>query len=284
MHMFSNLLVGVDGRQAGRDAIELARRLAGPEARLTLAHVYSSFPGRGASEALAIEREESEQLLKRERARASLDARLAVRGDRPVGQGLHELAQQLQADVLVVGSSRRALLGRVLLGDDTCASLDGAPCAVAVAPAGYAVGLRPMREIGVGYNGSPESEHALDFARRLAGELHTRLSACVVVSVRAAAYTFSGGLPPQEDIEELVDTARRRLASIDGVEPRAAYGQPAEELALYSASLDLLLVGSRGYGPLGRVVHGSTSRQLARSARCPLLVLTRSTRNAYMPA
>ena len=38
----------------------------------------------------------------------------------------------------VVSSSGRGLLGRVTVGDDTRAALDGAPCAVAVAPAGYA--------------------------------------------------------------------------------------------------------------------------------------------------
>ncbi|HTP21823.1 MAG TPA: universal stress protein [Solirubrobacteraceae bacterium] len=43
------------------------------------------------------------------------------------------------------------------------------------------------------------------------------------------------------------------------------------------ATIDLLVVGSRGYGPIGRLVHGSTSRALADAARCPLLVLTRST-------
>jgi Universal stress protein family len=47
---------------------------------------------------------------------------------------------------------------------------------------------------------------------------------------------------------------------------------------MYSASLDLLVVGSRAYGPIGRLMHGSTSRQLARTARCPLLVLTRGAR------
>ena len=45
---------------------------------------------------------------------------------------------------------------------------------------------------------------------------------------------------------------------------------------MYSASLDLLIVGSRGYGPIGRLIHGSTLRELARRARCPLLVLPRS--------
>jgi hypothetical protein len=40
----------------------------------------------------------------------------------------------------------------------------------------------------------------------------------------------------------------------------------------------LLVVGSRSYGPIGRLVHGSVSQQLARTARCPLLVLTRAAR------
>ena len=62
---------------------------------------------------------------------------------------------------------------------------------------------------------------------------------------------------------------------LGGVEPHAGHGEPAEELALYSRSVDLLVIGSRGYGPIGRVVHGSTAEKLARTARCPLLVLTR---------
>jgi hypothetical protein len=71
---------------------------------------------------------------------------------------------------------------------------------------------------------------------------------------------------------------------VDGVEARVAYGQPADELAAYSASVDLLIVGSRGYGPIGRLVHGSTSQQLARAARCPLVVLTRVVRQAHTRA
>ena len=86
--------------------------------------------------------------------------------------------------------------------------------------------------------------------------------------------------PDEEMIEELLDAARERVAEIEGVEPHAAYGQPAEELALYSASLDLLVVGSRSYGPIGRLVHGSVTQQLARTARSPLLVLTRAVREA----
>jgi len=280
--MFKHVIVGVDGGDGGRDAIALAKLLRGEEGELTLAYVYRRDPdawrwSSGAYE--TAERERAQELLEQAREKAGLEAKLRWHGSPSVGRGLHELAEAIDADLLVVGSSRRGLLGRVLLGDDTRAALNGAPCAVAIAPAGYSAHPVTMWEIGVGYDGSPESEHALGVARKLAAELQTKLSAFEAVELPTYLLTA----PVAGDgttIEEMVDAARQRVASLDGVEPHAAYGQPAEELALYSASLDLLVIGSRSYGPIGRLVHGSTAQQLARSARCPLLVLTRAAREA----
>ena len=163
------------------------------------------------------------------------------------------------------------------MGDDTHAALNGAPCAVAIAPAGYVSESGVMREIGVGYDGSPESEHALELARELGAEFGAKLSAFEVVSLPRYLLR-DGSAPLDESIEDFVRDARERIAALGGVEPHAAYGHPPEELAMYSASLDLLIVGSRGYGPIGRMIHGSTSQQLARTARCPLLVLPRAAR------
>ena len=137
--MFTNVLIGIDGRQGGRDAIALARELAAPDSAFTLAYVCAPFPGRGAGEMLRIERAASHEMLERERELAGIDAQLAVRGPRPVGRGLHEVAEQERADLLVVGSTRHALLGRALMGDDCRAALNGAPCALGVAPLGYAL-------------------------------------------------------------------------------------------------------------------------------------------------
>jgi nucleotide-binding universal stress UspA family protein len=132
-----------------------------------------------------------------------------------------------------------------------------------------------------GYDGSPESEHAVAVARDLAAQCGAKLSAFEAVSL--PTYTFLGGPAPIDDaLEGLVDDARKRIDALGGVEPHAAYGHPAEELGVYSASLDLI-VGSRGYGPIGRLIHGSTSQQLAHSARCPLLVLTRAARETETP-
>ena len=56
---------------------------------------------------------------------------------------------------------------------------------------------------------------------------------------------------------------------------RAVYGGPREELARFGDDLDLLVVGSRGHGPLGRVFHAGVSDYLARHAPCPLLIMPR---------
>ena len=49
-------------------------------------------------------------------------------------------------------------------------------------------------------------------------------------------------------------------------------GREATELALQGVDLDLLVVGSRGYGPLRRTLVGSVSDELVRTAPCPVLV------------
>lgn len=281
--MFKNVVIGIDERECGRDAIALAKTLLAAGGELTLAHVFVENevgsrvwrdPGVDAR------REHARELLERAAAEAGVRPNLRWRGAASVGRGLHEIAEAIGADLLVVGSSRRGLLGRIRLADDTRAALNGATCAIAVAPAGYsAEPPAVMGEIGVGYDGSPESKQALATARNFASETGAKLSALQAVAV--PSYVFHGRTAVDGDvIKEVVDEARGQIAAFDGIEAHSTYGDPGEELTLYSASLDLLILGSRSYGPLGRLVHGSTSQQLARTARCPLLVLTRAAREA----
>ena len=131
-------------------------------------------------------------------------------------------------------------------------------------------------KIGVGYDGSPDSQRALEVARTLAGELDASLAALEVVSYPACLFRAPDA-GDNASVRALISGARDRVAVIGDVEPHAAYGHPAEELARWGDTVDLLVVGSRGYGPVGRLVHGSTSRALVQTAHCPLLVLTRST-------
>ncbi len=276
--MFGKVLVGVDGQFGGRDAIALAQQLMAQDGQLVLAHVC---PVRGDplhrdhDDDEAPEYVHARDLLAAAREEAGVRAELRWSARTAPGRGLHELAESLGSDLLVVGSSVRGLLGRVLVGDDTRAALDGAPCAVAVAPVGYAKHANAIRRVGVGYDGCSDSVRALDVARALAHELDASLAALEVVAYPACVFRAPDA-GDNASVRELISDARDRVASIGDDEAHSAYGHAAEELARWGETVDLLVVGSRGYGPAGRLVHGSTSRALVQAARCPVLVLTHS--------
>lgn len=266
--MFTNILVGVDGRPSGRDAIALARSLGDADVRLTLAYVHGSE--------VAEDVRDSDKLLEQERVACGVEADVLSVVSASPGRGLHEQAEHQRADLLVVGSCSRGALGRAMLGDDTRAAVNGAPCAVAVAARGYAEQHTQLNRIGVAYNGSPESEAALAGARELAAGRGAGVHALEVVSLPPAAY---GGLvaPAIGDYaNELLKEASDRMAQLPDLDGRAVYGLAGEELAAFGDQLDILVVGSRGYGPVRRLVAGSTSDYLERHARCSLLVLPRT--------
>jgi nucleotide-binding universal stress UspA family protein len=276
--MFKNVLVGIDGRSNGRDAIALASRLLDEHGKMTLAHVHSAdlraFAAIG-PELLAEEAASSKELLAHERAEAAVEAELVSVSAPTPGRGLHEQAEAQGADLIVVGSCSRGLLGRAMLGDDARAALNGTPCTVAVAARGYATSATPLMRIGVGYDGSPESIAALAAARQLAAETKGSVSALQIVTIPPVMY--AGLMPPLlgESVDTMIEEARGQMRGMPDVEGRAVYGVPGEELSAFGDQLDLLVVGSRNFGPVRRRVVGSTCDYLERHARCSLLTLPR---------
>jgi nucleotide-binding universal stress UspA family protein len=279
--LFDTVIVGVDGREGGRDAILLASRLVSDDGRLILTHVYPDprARGAGATEAdTAGARDISRRLLAEERHTADIVAELHPHGDVSVGRGLHRVVAELEADLLVVGSCHRGPAGRVLAGDDARAGLDGAECAVALAPRGYARARADFSLVGVGLDGGDESEAALAMGQSIAARAGARVHALGVLSPTPATFVAAPfGVPlVWEDVlqDELV-AAQEEMDARPGVEGDVLAGTAATELELLSKSVGLLVVGSRGYGPLGRLVLGSVSDHLTRSAGCPLLVMPR---------
>jgi nucleotide-binding universal stress UspA family protein len=271
--MFENVLVGVDGRPGGDDAVALARQLAAPGAHLTLANIYGAAgwpPGSGGL-FLDDQRVESDAFLEREADRwPGTDTASACAST--VGRGLHELAVDRRADLLVVGSTHRGIPGKVLVGDDTRAAFNGAPCPIAIAPHGYAAAGRPVRQIGVGYDGTPESRLALDAALWLSEHTGAAVTALWVLSLEDVR--LQAPLPADwlSTSAVLVGQAEAELAKIEGIDGAAIYGGPREELAKLSADVDLLVVGSRSHGRFG-AFHGSVSSYLERHVASALLVL-----------
>lgn len=272
--MFSNIVVGTEGGPGGRDALALAQHLAAPGATLTLAHVYASgialVPSVMAWD--ETEAQKSLDLLSAEQAGLSVQALTATIGAMTPGEGLHKIALQVGADLLVVGSSQQGTVGRILVGDDTRAALNGAPCAVAIAPQGHASANEPFARIGVGYDFSPESALALTAAREIAEREGSE-----VVAVNAVQLPMAFPRAPIAFQPDLLEHAQVEMAKLQGVTGTAELGDPRQSLCDLAQRVDLLVVGSRSYGPLRRMLFGSTSRYLQRHAACPLLVLPRGT-------
>jgi nucleotide-binding universal stress UspA family protein len=278
--VYRNVVVGVNGKENGRDAIMLAEMLRNsPASKVTLAHVRRPF-----GPALAIsnigdwadEHDSSQDLLEQEREAMNVDAKLLPYVASSPGKGLHEVAEKLEADLLVVGSCSRGGLERTMLRDDARATMNGAPCAVAIAGCGLAPNKTELKTIGAAYNGSPESAAAVSAARDLANA--SAAEVLVLEVVAASSYGLSSvtsGEVIQETIEAMTEEAEQRLEKLEGVTSRAVYGSPREKLEEFSRELQLLVVGSRGNGPARRLLLGSTSSYLERHSHCSLLILLR---------
>jgi nucleotide-binding universal stress UspA family protein len=239
--VYRRILVGYDGHERSRDALALGRGLAAIEgAELVLMAALELDPL--ATPADAYERATAEAEYKlAESAREILGEtpfRIRIVGGVAAPRALIEVAADERADVIVLGSTHRGGLGRVLPGSVGERLLHGAPCAVLVAPAGFAArGRLEIDSIGVGYDGREQAGHAREVASRLATELGAEVTTITVA----------------ED-----------------------EGDPAEVLVERSRELDLLVIGSRGYGPVRHALVGNVSWAVIRSASCPVLVVPRS--------
>jgi nucleotide-binding universal stress UspA family protein len=281
--MFDNVIVGVDDEDAGRDAVGLATRLASGKRPLALAYVevVALTPPDSAGTSQSADCRRAMQRLASLAAAAGIDAEVSCAQARSVASGLHALGISRRADLLVIGASRRDEFDRALVGDGTRDVMRHAPCAVAVAPKGFATRPPVMRKIGVAYDGSPESEQALALARRLAREQGAELSAFHAVPEPDYAERRPTGArlvndpwSAQAEIDEAVEQARSQIAQLGDVEPHATSGDAATELARYGASVDLLIIGSHDDTPLEAWMSVQTTAQrLADSPPCPLVVL-----------
>jgi nucleotide-binding universal stress UspA family protein len=281
---FSRVLVGFDGSDGGRDALSLARVLASPVGAEVLAVSvipYGPFPvgfvpleDEAARDAAPLFDEAREAL-------TGLEVETQAFGGGSPAWVMSDYAERGEVDLIVVGSPHRGTLGRVFLGSVAAALLHGAVCPVAVAPLGYAKQDHdlPIRLIAVAYDGTRESKVALHRAEALA--LATGASLRLLTVVRPARATTVPGatgyvpaVPPEP--EKVLSSGMRSVGPKIHVEGLRLDGPPAATLAAACEDdVDLIVAGSRGYGPALRVILGSVSTELARIAPCPVLVTPR---------
>lgn len=281
--MFEKIVVGYGGGQAAADAVVLAARLAAVlGSQLTIVFPYhpllATVPGEAVEEYV---REEVHKLT------AGLEPLTTptchwTSSAWPI-HALHEFASYEKADLIVFGAAREGLAEHLHVSLME-RMVHGAPCAVAVAPSGYAgEETSTFHRIGVGFSDSEEGRKAIRLGQELteAFGCELELIAGSGLGPALASYAFSSPSLPVVEDEMYAETKANleRVASELGAGAQTRLetlrGDPSNVLIERSKDLDVLLLGSRAYGPLRHALLGSVSARAMREAHCPVLVVPR---------
>jgi nucleotide-binding universal stress UspA family protein len=287
------ILVGYDSRTGDRAALEFG--IAAAEftgARLIIGSAHASAAALGPASQGFVEEQlpdgagESLDHLHTELRGAGIEAECRALPGTSAARALHEAAEEFGAGLVVVGSTDRGGAGRVLPGSTAQRLMHGAPCPIAVVPCGWTRG-GGLHTIGVAYVGTPEGQRALADALALARRSGAKVRVLHAAKERGTTGSFGGGNPltPATTYEDLASTVRvaaeRAVEEATAgqtaveIEPDVSVGDPADFLIAASERLDLLVCGSRGYGPTRAVLLGGVSRRVTSEARCPVIVLAR---------
>jgi nucleotide-binding universal stress UspA family protein len=284
--MTAPIVVGVDGTGSGQDAVALAVRLAQATGDpLLVACVYPERR-RSSPEAVAAVRGPAGKAL--EAARALAEEATAEYRTVPSGspaRGLAELAEEEDAAMVVVGSHRGGAFGRVASGGTAERLLHGSGCPVAVAPRGYRQRVTDkLRRVGVAFVDTPDGHEAVHHAVDLGTRSGLPITLYSVVGVHHDWFVPEAVRPEEETLpvevrEDYQEALDRALAGLpEGVQATGEllYGEVVDELSMVGErGVDLLVCGSRGYGPVRRVLLGTVSAALVRQASVPVLVVPR---------
>jgi nucleotide-binding universal stress UspA family protein len=289
------VIVGYSGTDESHDALaltgELARLMRSPVVAVS---VVTTAPLETDIRTYAAEvRKQTERLrAESKEALAGLDELepVAVLAPSPARE-LDRIADERGAALVVLGSTHRGPIRRFVPGTVADRLLAGGSHPVAIAPRGFSRTEFTLDTIGVGFTGSPESLVAVAQAVALAGVSGASIELIAVdprapVEVAAAALGYAGLVASPRVTRQLIDrTWAAANTAVEDLVPRNVRAtvsviedDPAAALARRSEELDLLVLGSRGYGPLSRVLMGSVSSAVLRASACPLIVTPRPDR------
>jgi nucleotide-binding universal stress UspA family protein len=291
------IVVGFEGGPSSEDALSLSCRVArGLGARQLVVTVYPApapiSPGRVDAEWVADRRRAAEEVL------AGAEQIIASAGSGPgsvdylvvgsssAAHGLHDVAESEGAAMIVVGSFGEGPSRRLHPGSTADRLLSGATRPIAVAPRG----LRKhpehdLRRIGVAFVDTADGRAALDAATRLAVRANATLTLYTVIAspaevmplllARDSEEAFTSRA--RESYEGALDEALAGLPPDVDAKAHLLQGPAVDVLAeLDDDDVDLLVCGSRGYGPVRHVLLGGVSSRLVRRAASPVVVVPRS--------
>ena len=205
-----------------------------------------------------------------------------------IPEGLTELATEMNAEAVVVGSSSSGLLGRVALGSVTDRLVHTAAVPVAIAPRGFASSSGRIERVTVAYGGQADATGLVATSAELAEKWSARLR---IASFTVRPLTMFGGAiePAAEDlvVKEWVRRTHDGIAAqletvrsgIDILDTEVAIGAGATWRdavdAIGWAGGDLLVLGSGAAGPAAQVFLGSAASRILRHSPVPTMIVPR---------
>jgi nucleotide-binding universal stress UspA family protein len=290
--MASRVVIGYDGSEASEDAVAFGLtwcRSTGdvPIVATVSPEEHPFGAGRVDVEWSTYVREQAEIIQDKARAIVGDAALYRNLASTSAAHGLADLAEDIEAVMLIVGTTQETGLARSLLGSSTERLLHGATAPVMVVPPGWRQSAPDrISSVGVAYLDTRDGREALRMAVRVALRIPARLTLYSVIGQSSERYSYLVG---RTDEEAFLDKARDSFGkalefAAAGVppelEPRIVLleGAVVESLAaLGPDDVDMLVCGSRGYGPVRRVLLGGVSSPLIRRARLPVAVVPRAT-------
>jgi len=296
------ILLPVDGSAFARAAVDfVASRatLIGSEPKVDILNVQMPIPARaaralGAALVRSYHQSEASRILKPAAAtlrRAGVEATAHY----VVGHASEQIAaaaERDQVDLIVMGSRGHGALAGLVLGSCAAGLLARAPTPVVLLRGKFATRTDALR-VGIAVDGSRYGKAAVRYVTRhraLFGDGAHFTLLNVVPDFSGATMPDMAGLamPPLSDqeiramrgraFEHAVAPLRKMMmkASVSCDEVTLA-GNPGDEIAAYAKKkrLDLLVMGSHGWGAFKSAVLGSVAMRVAAHCQTPLLLIRR---------
>ena len=191
-------------------------------------------------------------------------------------RGLSLAAEQLGAGLLVVGTTSVLREDRIAPGGTPDRLLTGAPCAVATVPPGHRGD--PPSTVAVGYVDTAEGREAVHAAHLLARRAGARLRVLSIVQPRPWM-TAAGDEDVTAELRTAAEeAANEAVASLLGapVDVDVDVADPGDVLVTASAHADVMVLGSRGYGPGGTTLRGGVARRVTAESGGPVVLVARA--------
>jgi nucleotide-binding universal stress UspA family protein len=270
-----------DADGAVRLGVELARRDGVAVALLSVVEPMPFAEHEGSTAADA-ERSTRRAIEEREGELAAQRAR-TFPTDRPwphaihVGNRVDEIvkhAEHHNASIIVLGLGSHGAFARLLHRETALRVIRTATIPVLAVPSGT---VAVPRSAVVGIDFTPASEDAARAALDVLGRHGTLYFAHATPRIVIPQSDSRGwGEPGVADILGRLEALARRIDIPDDVEVEfvSLHGEPADELVAFAEQqhADMIATGAHGRSAIGRLVLGSVSTKVVRSARCAVLV------------